>query len=244
MKKIFGGLFLIFNVSGFAETITLDWLNEDGTTNQTTTCESGGDIILPSPPTKYGYTFIGWDFVLVQLEYLESTGTQWIDTGIVPKPGMRIKTEVSTNTLTYNNSSFFFGSRTTGGYADSNDQFYGGFENNNNGSIIFCISGTNKNAIQQSPLINTFYNVECINSTASSIGDNPITVFGFNIKGENFSHASFKIKYYKIWNERYELIMDLIPVLDSMGTPCMYDNVTNQYFYNQGTGDFIAGPTL
>ena len=34
------------------------------------------------------------------------------------------------------------------------------------------------------------------------------------------------------------------PVLDKNGTPCMYDNVTDQFFYNAGTGQFIAGPVI
>ncbi len=33
----------------------------------------------------------------------------------------------------------------------------------------------------------------------------------------------------------------LIPVLDWSGVPCMYDRVTEQLFYNQGTGSFVAG---
>ena len=38
----------------------MDWLNEDGTNYTQTTCEAGGDIILPTAPTKRGYTFMGW----------------------------------------------------------------------------------------------------------------------------------------------------------------------------------------
>ena len=34
------------------------------------------------------------------------------------------------------------------------------------------------------------------------------------------------------------------PVLDKNGIPCMYDKVTDQFFYNQGTGQFIAGPVV
>ena len=33
----------------------------------------------------------------------------------------------------------------------------------------------------------------------------------------------------------------IIPVLDPSGTPCMYDTVRDQNFYNRGTGSFIAG---
>lgn len=37
------------------------------------------------------------------------------------------------------------------------------------------------------------------------------------------------------------MLLDLIPVLDKDGVACMYDKVSGNYFYNQGTGDFIVG---
>lgn len=33
-------------------------------------------------------------------------------------------------------------------------------------------------------------------------------------------------------------ILDFIPCLDTSGKPCMYDTITKQPFYNQGTGEF------
>lgn len=35
-----------------------------------------------------------------------------------------------------------------------------------------------------------------------------------------------------------EITRDLIPVLDASGKPCMYDKVSRQCFYNQGSGEF------
>ena len=34
-------------------------------------------------------------------------------------------------------------------------------------------------------------------------------------------------------------IMNLIPALDRNGTPCMYDSISKQTFYNAGTGEFL-----
>ena len=39
-------------------------------------------------------------------------------------------------------------------------------------------------------------------------------------------------------------IRDFVPVLDMNGTPCMFDKVEQKFYYNQGTGDFIAGPVI
>ena len=37
------------------------------------------------------------------------------------------------------------------------------------------------------------------------------------------------------------ILCDLIPVLDISGRPAMYDEVSGQFFYNQGTGEFSWG---
>lgn len=44
----------------YATTVNYNWL-VDGTNYAQTTCETGDDLILPTPaPTKYGYHFVGW----------------------------------------------------------------------------------------------------------------------------------------------------------------------------------------
>jgi hypothetical protein len=56
------------------------------------------------------------------------------------------------------------------------------------------------------------------------------------------------ISYFKLYSskiyENYVLVQDLIPVIDNNGVACMYDNVSKQCFYNQGTGEFVAGPVV
>ena len=44
-----------------------------------------------------------------------------------------------------------------------------------------------------------------------------------------------KFYYVKIW-EGNTLVRDIIPVLDENDTPCVYDKVTKQYFYNKYNG--------
>ena len=47
-----------------------------------------------------------------------------------------------------------------------------------------------------------------------------------------------------ITTKLYHLISDkfsLIPVLDFNNKPCLYDEVSGQFFYNQGTGEFTWG---
>lgn len=46
------------------------------------------------------------------------------------------------------------------------------------------------------------------------------------------------IYYCKFYNESGDLVLDLIPVLDLNDTPCLYDKVNGDMYYNQGTGEF------
>jgi hypothetical protein len=79
MKKIIILCSALFATAAIAHTI--DWY-VDGQIYQTTSCESGDNITPPTPPAKYGYTFREWQSSYTLLEYIESTGTQYINTGI------------------------------------------------------------------------------------------------------------------------------------------------------------------
>ena len=49
-----------------------------------------------------------------------------------------------------------------------------------------------------------------------------------------------KKKYFKV-EVNEAPYCDMVPTLDSNGVPCLFDKVTNQAFYNKGTGAFIVG---
>lgn len=62
-----------------------------------------------------------------------------------------------------------------------------------------------------------------------------LTYYLFRVNGQD---GVTLIRCYglKIRLDNGTLIRDLIPVLDNSGVPCMYDRVSQQLFYNQGTG--------
>ena len=77
-----------------------------------------------------------------------------------------------------------------------------------------------------------------------------VTSFGWNPQNYNlcvFSnrtpYQSGRIYYLKIYDNDI-LVLDLIPVVDKNGVACMFDRVSGTYFYNAGTGSFIAGPAI
>lgn len=73
----------------------------------------------------------------------------------------------------------------------------------------------------------------------------PLVIFTTNRNGQPQVAEAFKQQYrlygFTVKNANDKLIMNLLPCLDKNGTPCMFDTVSKQPFYNQGTGEFLYG---
>ena len=54
-------MFGLFVTASYADTETVTWY-KDGSVYDTTTCQTGDDISVPTAPTKRGHTFNGWVF--------------------------------------------------------------------------------------------------------------------------------------------------------------------------------------
>ena len=256
MKKLlyfaFFSFFAFFGTVN-CETETLNWI-VDGQTYTTTTCESGGDVILPPTPTKPGYTFVGWEHY-TPVEYLTSTGTQYIDTGYVPKIGTKMEVRVkilndsgnkayaSLASVAVGGSSYFsallVSSGRCVGYAggwfvtiscNTNDIVTGSIDIGNGSAQIVQYNETKDNTVNYTRSV--MFTPSLSVPLFAEAGDNGVATYGI---------AS--MYYAKIW-EWGELIHNYIPIIDINGTPCMYDTVTSEYLYNSGTGDFVAGPVI
>ena len=181
---------------------------------------------------------------LRRVAYLESHGTEWIDTGVNAKQTLKIRAVFETNSST---SYFVYGVR---------------FGN----STITCASGAGINInyglarwgmsaytqtvpsglvdiVQDSSGviikgISHLYNDKetVIEQSGYTMvifaGRNSLTTVSANMVGKIYSSV--------IWDNGV-LVRDFIPVLDLSGRPAMYDEVSGQLFYNQGTGEFTWG---
>lgn len=178
------------------------------------------------------------------VEYIEGTGTQWIDTGITASQNTRIELEVSfaENSSTYG----VMGSRT-----DKDGIIYN----------MFMIKGDirwdyykSKTATSNSYAINNKVNIKQTDTqTTFTIGETTKTLsnsstefsipyniylFSVNTAGKADSRcAKMKLYSFKIYIGT-TLARDFVPVLDQSNVPCLYDKVSKTYFYNSGTGTF------
>lgn len=242
MKRILLFLSALF-IATTAIAHTINWY-VDGNIFHTTTCESGENVTPPTAPEKYGYTFRRW-LSYRPIEYLESTGTQWIDTGVEKTLKSKYKfitrisySDTTTRQLNGGQGYIYFG--VISGY--------------------YQIAQAGKEYRDINAVPNVFANCEiefdCPNNTVSfNINDrhgiayvdySDLYPYGglylFNLDNKSFPGKE-KISYFKIYQDDI-LIRDFIPVLDLYGTPCMYDLVEHKFYYNAGTGDFIAGPII
>lgn len=175
-----------------------------------------------------------------ELEYIESTGTQRIDTGI--NPTNKTKWEI-TIAFTKETTGQLMGAGHAGDY-----RFNIGIESN---QFRFAIgSGWTTVLNTKDTNIHTWV----LNSEDNSCKLDDTTVF--STYSSNFSttdyhiifcnravgsnYCSVKIYRSKIYINNI-LVRDFIPVLDKDGEPCLYEKVNNQFYYNKGTGKFLYG---
>lgn len=182
-----------------------------------------------------------------EVEFLESTGTQYIDTGIKPDNTYTFDCKVAKIQSNYN--CIFWGTRNSGDSTTFNEQCY--LNANDSGSVTqfakIILFSTSTNTPESNwnsgitPIVNTMYELTgmTVVSTMNQM-TYPITLFGFNMIGViNTSLGICRIGYWKCYSNGV-LVRDMIPVrIGSVGY--MYDKVSKQLFANKGTGNFILG---
>lgn len=180
----------------------------------------------------------------IELEYLESTGTQYIDTGISGNKETAIEIMFYVTSI---GSSYegIFGSRVTSNNTNSISIFTQNTSNVNQrfGSQVKSTQipiNTNHVIYLDKTKISIDGVVTTWNQTADFTTPYTLTIFNVNSGTNNsFTKSKCKIYYTKIW-ESGVLVMDLIPVMYNYDG-YMYDKVTGQLFGNAGTGYFSLG---
>ena len=190
-----------------------------------------------------------------QLEYLQSDGTQWINTEYILQGSdtVELKAEyVRRGSLKYS-TAYFCGCDITyqKGFSLAEDSKAHGVrkvlgdvmtysEVRPNVGIEFVV-------VSSISLLRVVVGEEITEISKSTQTytplDWPLYLFNTNRNGTAFDGAAFigKIYYAKITNSQGEMTLNCIPCLDVDRVPCMFDLVSRKSFYNVGSGSFTWG---
>ena len=186
-----------------------------------------------------------------QLEYIESSGTQYIDTGVPPTDKRRLY--IKFNPLEYVYAVAFFG---IDGFSSRlyNEPFRLSTDNLDG---KFTISSIDTTIHLNFPGVNEFeYNYPSItvNGDVSSIADpgtwnyptgSNIYLFAqrYDLQSKASWYSSMRLHACKIYDiDGVTLIRDFIPCKNASNAIGLYDLVNGTFYPNNGTGSFVAGP--
>ena len=181
-----------------------------------------------------------------ELEYIESTGIQYIDLQYINT--INSSYEFSIMATKYNDKyNTIFGARTHHQHSDSFDL---GFERSN--ILYINIYGTTINPVTTDFQLNKDYIFKMDNqkliyngvtryySSWATPRPGVQSMYLFKLNGEVEEPVCIRLYYFKIY-EQDDLVHDFIPVLDKNDIPCLWDKVEEKFYYNQGTGQFLYG---
>ena len=188
------------------------------------------EIKPPEKPYKY------------EVEYLESTGTQYIDTGYTCSKNDNYKYIMTGDfrgnsarwsganaylQLQYSSNTVTTGSGTKGTLT-GNDEIVCSYSNDEETLIL--------NDTEISSRSWSTYNKPNVKIGIFRLGD-------ANNGWYNQSGIKGKLHAFQLYKDDV-LVRDYIPVIDNNNVACLYDKVSGQFFYNQGTGDFKTGDII
>ena len=183
-----------------------------------------------------------------RLEYIETTGTQYIDTGMTLAPDTTSIKVTSTVTFLKRAADYANGSRLF--YVstpNSGVQVYTNGKSLYNQSVALSIQTHIKYNIETITTANlrslTVDNNMTSQNFSRSVTDNsPLYLFGNPTYATNNAAAEVKLYTFRIY-KNYEMARNFIPARrNSDNVVGLYDTVTQTFFINQGSDNFIAGP--
>lgn len=198
----------------------------------------GNENVEDLPPAAYQ-----------QVEYIENTGTQYIDTRFIPSNNTSIEMKVSNRTAS---NACLYCARGISGFTDNTytaflisrvlrvDYYNKQYEN-----IITTTADTTYVYKQQKNLV--YLNGELKKTLEESEFSSEYNMFlmASHQGGTNISNIpTMKLYYCKIWDDE-TLVRDMVPCYRiSDNVVGMYDKVNDVFYTNAGTGTFEKGPNV
>ena len=199
-----------------------------------------------------------WRDYYKEVEYLESTGKQYINTGVKVTPDYTVEV---TFVMTQRNATWdtLFGTR-----SNNTARFTARWANSATGKL-----GVHRSKIKtasyesyddanatKTMVTDTWHTIKLAKreytfdgqlrktfsaTTGTTVFSYPIYLFALCNSGSPADYGYFRIKKARIWNDKDELIRDYIPCVDLDGIAGMYDIVNDTFTKSGSSTKFIAG---
>ena len=179
-----------------------------------------------------------------QVEYILSSGTQFIDTEFYPNSNTRIVLEFNAS-----NAVCVFGAYDTGGAKGC------GLQNVSNKCYQYygSSSGASSTAFKLNARMVVDWNKNVLivdgttarTATASTFTCSyPLYVFALNHMGAYATGYSSMMLYHCQIYDNGTIVRDFVPCIDPSDVVGMYDTVNDRFYTNAGSGSFTAGPVV
>lgn len=179
---------------------------------------------------------------LVELEYIESTGTQYIDTGIKASKNLKVEADIDVSVVS--GWVMILGDYTSGSYFSwwrQNTTMHAYYGSNN--KTLAELTGKRKyisNNTNNIWSIDTSKITVTPNSSDFSKDGNNLYLFSVN-NGSNYNKASMKLYSCKIYDNG-TLVRDFIPAKRISDSKCgLWDKVNFKFYTDENGGNFTAG---
>ena len=178
-----------------------------------------------------------------RLEYIESTGVQYIDTGFKPNNNTRVVIDVQ-YTGAGTTSQWFFGVRDSTNLKfdlciyNSKTKVYDGYIAQN---TTYTITNA-RHTYDKNKNITSIDGIKVHTFTEGTISlTRSMYLFALNNAGTTIRPAPSKLYSCQIYDNG-TLVRDFIPARNASGIVGLWDNVNSVFYANAGTGTFTAGP--
>ena len=185
-----------------------------------------------------------------QLEYIQSSGAQYINTGFVPSPDTRavIDAQITVQTVA---TAAYLGERSGSGGTDKTAYELWSMSTGRNVSSDFFGNHVSKTMstigirmlIDKNKASVTINGSTITNSAAAGTATLPIFLLASNDKGTATWGIAAKLYSCQLYDNG-TLARDFVPCKNASGAVGLYDTVGAQFYANAGTGTFTAGPEV
>lgn len=188
----------------------------------------------------------------IQAEYIESTGTQWINTGVSGSSNIGFEIDFMTSNVVGPNSTDY--GTIFGAFTSASTRITLGTWNSSQvttggemcwGSKTYNPYITSKTRMQVSILGTTLTTPNGVQTTSSGTFTSGATIglFARNNNGTADQFSKTKLYSFKLY-ENNILVRDFIPCINVSGVAGLWDKITGKFYGNNGTGMFHVGAYL